>query len=173
LVVSISGGTGDADLYVRQAGAPTTTSYDCRPYLNGNNETCTFQNPTPGTWYIGVRAYSAFSGVNLEACSNGVPARTAREGDGSSLEDFGAIFGGSNFTVYPNPVQDVLNLELNVAPAHGSFVTIYTLSGTEAMRIATDKIRGGIDVSALGEGMYLISIEDEKHNRVTQQFIKQ
>ncbi|HAA23012.1 MAG TPA: hypothetical protein DCP28_31195, partial [Cytophagales bacterium] len=49
LVVSISGGTGDADLYVRQAAAPTTSSYDCRPYLNGNNETCTFQNPTPGT----------------------------------------------------------------------------------------------------------------------------
>ena len=33
------GGTGDADMYVRSAPAPTT-SYDCRPYGSGNAETC-------------------------------------------------------------------------------------------------------------------------------------
>ncbi len=68
LVVNISGGTGDADLYVRAGAAPTTTSYNCRPYLSGNTETCTINNPTAGTtYYIGVRAYSAFSGVNMKA----------------------------------------------------------------------------------------------------------
>jgi vibriolysin len=68
LVVATSGGTGDADLYVRLNAAPTTTTYGCRPYLNGNNETCTFNNPTAGsTYYINVRAYSAYSGVNLKA----------------------------------------------------------------------------------------------------------
>ncbi len=68
LVVAISGGTGDADLYVRAGAAPTTTSYTCRPYLGGNAETCTINNPAAGsTYYINVRAYSAFSGVNLKA----------------------------------------------------------------------------------------------------------
>jgi hypothetical protein len=67
LVVNISGGTGDADLYVRAGAAPTTSSYTCRPYLSGNTETCTINNPTAGTtYYIGVRAYSAFSGVNMK-----------------------------------------------------------------------------------------------------------
>jgi pseudolysin/vibriolysin len=65
-VISISGGTGDADLYVRLGSAPTTTSYSCRPYLTGNNETCTFNAPTAGTYYINVRAYAAYSGVSLK-----------------------------------------------------------------------------------------------------------
>ena len=68
LVVAISGGTGDADLYVRAGSAPTTTSYTCRPYLSGNAETCTINSPTVGTtYYWNVRAYAAFSGVNLKA----------------------------------------------------------------------------------------------------------
>ena len=67
-VVSTSGGTGDADLYVRAGAAPTTSTYTCRPYASGNAETCTFNNPAAGTtYYIAVRAYSAYSGVNLRA----------------------------------------------------------------------------------------------------------
>nr|WP_243708187.1 PPC domain-containing protein [Luteimonas arsenica] len=65
LRLQLSGGTGDADLYVRQGSAPTTSSYNCRPYLTGNNETCTFNSPAAGTWHIMVRGYSAYSGVSL------------------------------------------------------------------------------------------------------------
>ncbi len=68
LVFNISGGTGDADLYVRLGAAPTTTSYTCRPYTGGNNETCTINNPAAGSiYYTNVRAYSAYSGVTLKA----------------------------------------------------------------------------------------------------------
>ncbi|MGX5202424.1 M4 family metallopeptidase [Aliikangiella sp. IMCC44632] len=63
--VSISGGSGDADLYVRKGAQPTTSSYDCRPYRWGNNETCSFTNPEATTWYIGIRGYNASSGVTL------------------------------------------------------------------------------------------------------------
>ncbi len=62
---TISGNSGDADLYVRRGSAPTTSSYDCRPYLTGDNETCTFNSPTAGTYYVSVRAYATFSGVTL------------------------------------------------------------------------------------------------------------
>jgi vibriolysin len=67
LTITISGGTGDADLYVNYGSAPTTSNWDCRPYRYGNNESCTFDNPTAGTWHIGIRAYSSFSGVTLSA----------------------------------------------------------------------------------------------------------
>lgn len=66
LVFTISGGTGDADMYVRLGAAPTTATYNCRPYLTGNNETCTFNAPTSGTYYVNVRAYKAYSGVSLK-----------------------------------------------------------------------------------------------------------
>jgi PKD repeat protein len=65
LSFSISGGSGDADLYVRLGSAPTTSSYNCRPYTSGNSETCTFAAPTAGTYYVRIRAYATFSGVTL------------------------------------------------------------------------------------------------------------
>jgi len=70
LDVSISGGSGDADLYVRQGAQPTTSSYDCRPYRWGNNETCSFTNPASTVWHIGIRGYSASSGVTLTIQAN-------------------------------------------------------------------------------------------------------
>jgi len=67
LKVTIAGGSGDADLYVRSGSAPTDTVYTCRPYLSGNNETCTISAPAAGTWHVRVKAYSTFSGVTLTA----------------------------------------------------------------------------------------------------------
>ena len=66
LTVSMSGGTGDADLYVKFGSAPTTSSYDCRPYASGNSETCNIDPAQSGTYYIMVRAYSTFSGVTVQ-----------------------------------------------------------------------------------------------------------
>ncbi len=65
LKFSIAGGTGDADLYVKRGSAPTTSSYDCRPYVTGNTESCNTTTPTAGTYYIMVRAYSSYTGVTL------------------------------------------------------------------------------------------------------------
>ena len=63
---TISGGTGDADLYVRFGAKPTTSTFTCRPFLNGNSETCTISNPTAGDWYVMIRGFAAFSGVTLK-----------------------------------------------------------------------------------------------------------
>ncbi|WP_281492512.1 PPC domain-containing protein [Lacimicrobium sp. SS2-24] len=63
----MSGGSGDADLYVRFGAEPTTSNYDCRPYESGNNERCDFSNPQQGTYYLMIRGYRAFSGVSLTA----------------------------------------------------------------------------------------------------------
>ncbi len=67
LNVTMSGGTGDGDLYVRRGAQPTTSSYDCRPYKTGNNESCAFTNPQAATYHISIRAYSTFSGVTVVA----------------------------------------------------------------------------------------------------------
>jgi vibriolysin len=65
LTVKTSGGTGDADLYTRFGSRPTTTTYACRPYVNGNTETCTQTTTQAGDYYIMLRGYSAYSGVTL------------------------------------------------------------------------------------------------------------
>ena len=61
----ISGGTGDVDMYVRFGSAPTTSTYDCRPYLNGNTENCNFANPSTGTYHVMLRGYRSYSGAQL------------------------------------------------------------------------------------------------------------
>ena len=81
LVISISGGTGDADLYTQFGSPPTTSDYNCRPWLHGNDESCTFASPQAGTYHIMLNAFEAFSGVSIEATwstgavalQNGVP----------------------------------------------------------------------------------------------------
>jgi hypothetical protein len=65
LSFNLSGGSGDADMYVKFGSAPTDSSYDCRPYKNGNSETCSFASPQAGTWHVRLKAYSTFSGVSL------------------------------------------------------------------------------------------------------------
>ena len=67
LTVAISGGTGDADLYVKYGKAPSFAYWDCRPYEYGNSESCHISLQHAGTWYIMVYSYSNYSGVKLTA----------------------------------------------------------------------------------------------------------
>ena len=67
---NMSGGSGDADLYIRRGTKPTTSTYDCRPYKSGNTEACAFTDPVADTWHIGIYGYSAASGINLDVTYN-------------------------------------------------------------------------------------------------------
>ncbi len=65
LSIAISGGSGDADLYVKYGSQVSSTNWDCRPYISGNNETCTVTNVQQGTYYVMLDAWSSYSGVSL------------------------------------------------------------------------------------------------------------
>ncbi len=53
-------GTGDPDLYVRFAGAPSLTVFDCRPYVGGAGETCSLTVPATATqFYMAINGYTA------------------------------------------------------------------------------------------------------------------
>jgi len=111
LVMSISGGTGDADLYTKFGSAPTTSSYDCRPYISGNSESCTVSAPQAGTYYLKVHGYSAYSGVTVKASystssgggsgglQNGVPVSNLSAAKGGKLYYTVTVPSGSNLTL--------------------------------------------------------------------------
>ena len=65
LSFTMSGGSGDADLYVRYGAEPTLSDYDFRPYLNGNNEAVEIAAPQAGVWHVMIAAYSDFADVQL------------------------------------------------------------------------------------------------------------
>ena len=80
LKVEQSGGTGDADLYVKFGSQPNLSSYDYRPYLNGNLETVTVANPAAGDWFISIYAYSSYSGLSIKATYTGAATCTTVTG---------------------------------------------------------------------------------------------
>lgn len=64
----MSGGSGDADLYVRFGQKPTTSTYDCRPWQEGNNETCQISTIQGGVYHVMVHGWErgpGFDGVSL------------------------------------------------------------------------------------------------------------
>ena len=68
LDVTLTGGTGDADLYVNFGSRPDALGdWDCFSLTFTNEETCTLMDPVPGVYHIGIQAFSAFSGLTLTA----------------------------------------------------------------------------------------------------------
>jgi len=65
LSFNISGGTGDADIYVKFGSQASSSNWDCRPYRAGNNETCDISNVQTGTYSVMLDAWSSYSGVTL------------------------------------------------------------------------------------------------------------
>jgi len=111
LVFTQSGGTGDSDMYVKFGSAPTDTVYDCRPYVSGNAETCTFATAQAGTYYVRLKAYSTFSGVSLKG------DYTTGGGGGGGTQTY------SNATSTPIPDVSTITSTINVSGRTGNAPT--------------------------------------------------
>ncbi|MEO5589687.1 MAG: pre-peptidase C-terminal domain-containing protein [Gemmatimonadaceae bacterium] len=67
LNVTLSGGTGDADIYIRRATPPTLSAFTCASENGGNGESCDIANPQSGTWYIVIGLYDPYANAFLKA----------------------------------------------------------------------------------------------------------
>jgi len=65
----MSGGSGDADMYIRRGSPPNTTTWTYRPYLTSTTERVVVNNPTAdGEWFfIMIKGYSSYSGIDFVA----------------------------------------------------------------------------------------------------------
>ena len=113
----MSGGTGDADMYVKAGAAPTDTVYDCRPYTSGNSETCTFASAASATtYYVRLKAYAAYSGVSLTG------SYTTGGGGGGGTQTY------SNTTVTNIPDVSTITSTINVSGRTGNAPTNASVS---------------------------------------------
>ncbi len=133
LEISISGGTGDCDLYVRKDAEPTTTTYDYRPYKVGNNETVSVENPADGTWFIMLRGYTAYSGVTLVA-SYSATVSIVTLANGVPVTGLGDATGGEKYYKIDVPA-DQTNLQISISGGTGD-CDLYVKRG--AMPTTTD-----------------------------------
>jgi hypothetical protein len=66
LRIWLTGGSGDADLFVRRGERPTLTTYYCGSKNGGTTESCIF-TVLGGDYHIMVYGYTSFSNVTLSA----------------------------------------------------------------------------------------------------------
>lgn len=177
LSVAISGGSGDADLYLRHASQATDTEYACRPYLNGNNELCEIENPQAGRWYIRLKAYRPFADVSLlasftsavDACTGGTPLEYGMV----ELDTPTCLAGGNGiryfYTYVPTGTQ---RLELTLSGGSGN-ADLYVNAGTWATASSYDQRSSGpgneesLTVNAPPSGWYYISLIGSEYSETT------
>ncbi|HEX7964895.1 MAG TPA: PPC domain-containing protein [Gammaproteobacteria bacterium] len=108
-----SGGSGTADLYVRFGSAPTTATYDCRQYPSGGSATCSIATAQPGTYYVMLYGYTAFSGVSLTG------SYSAGGGGGGSSQLIGDPgFEGGSTNVAPWTISSGVVSNSSSEPPH-------------------------------------------------------
>ncbi|MFD0738949.1 proprotein convertase P-domain-containing protein [Lysobacter koreensis] len=158
-----SGGSGDADLYVRFGSAPTTSSYDCRSQGSTNAETCNIATAQAGTYHVMVLGYSAFSGMSLtgsygtgggtQTYSNGTDVAIA---DNATVESPITVSGRSgnapsNTAVAVNIVHTYKgDLKVDLVAPDGSVYVLHNRSGgsadninqTYTVNLATEALNG-------------------------------
>jgi hypothetical protein len=109
-----SGGTGDVDLYVRKGSKPTSAEWDYRPYLVGNDEMVTIDNPTAGTYFIMLRSYAAYDGVTLKATYTPAPEPVVALTNGVPVTGLSGVVGSEKFFKIDVPAdQNFLTIEIS------------------------------------------------------------
>ncbi|HEV8692969.1 MAG TPA: proprotein convertase P-domain-containing protein [Lysobacter sp.] len=141
-----SGGSGDADLYVKFGSAPTTSSYDCRSWGSTNAETCNITTAQVGTYYVMIHGYAAFSGLSLTGSFN-IGGQTYTNStdypinDNSTVESPITVSGRSGNAPSSTPVAVNIvhtyigDLKVDLVAPDGSVYTLHNHSGGSADNI--------------------------------------
>lgn len=65
LEVTLTGGKGNADIFVGHKPSAWVWDTKCWSHNSGNNESCEIDNPEAGDWYIKVKSWWTYSGATL------------------------------------------------------------------------------------------------------------
>lgn len=119
LRVSLSGGSGDADLIVRFGARPNPEAYDCGSFGFDNDEECIIASPNAGTWHILVLGFDAYSGAQLLAETTAAPSTTPLTSGVAVTNQSGAESSSRFFSI--------------TVPAGTTQLTVTTTGGTGDM----------------------------------------
>lgn len=125
LVVSLAGGTGDADLCVTPPGS---SGGQCSIEVDTNDESLVFPDPPAGTWVIEVIGFLAFDGATLQATLSATPAACI----------VGTIQAGE-------AVSGSVTARAECALASGQYYDIWELQGSAGDPVLVDLTASGGD----------------------------
>ncbi len=80
----------------------------------------------------------------------------------------------ADFTVYPNPANDKLFVQMDDASNSIYYITISNILGKTLLMLPEPQTQNGIDISKFAPGNYILTLTDSKNKqRVSKKFIKQ
>ena len=137
--VSTSGGSGDADLFLRR-GAPAVCQvsgfsaepcrYDYYSINSGNAEAISVNNPDPGDWYVDLFGFVDYSGVSL-VTKLAAPAKlTASASSMVFTGPQGGAAPASQDLVVSNPGNATFNWTAQVSASASAWLQVSPMSGS-------------------------------------------
>jgi len=130
--------------------------------INGVDFTNKWSNSLPtaigGKWYIHYKGSFAWS--HFEAPQ----AKSAEESEATGLS--------SDVNLYPNPVSNVLTLELNNDLAEGALIELFDNTGR---LLESKKVKGSVqtlDMTSFKSGLYLIKVSNSSES-IVKHIVKQ
>jgi len=158
---STTGATGlDTVITIYSGDCAVLTQVDCDDdgASTGSYSFKSLTNLTPGaTLYIRVYEYN-----NDNTGGFGISAYDASLSNGS--------FDNANFTYYPNPVKNVLNLSYN---QEITSVEVFNMVGQKVSSNNLNATLGQVDMSQLPNGIYLVKVATANNQSKTIRVIKE
>jgi serine protease len=147
---AMSGGTGDADLYVQYGAAPGTATgtYDCRSWNNGNAESCPITTAQTGTYYVMVKAYAAFNGASLVGSYTAAPVgnpATYTNTANYNIPDNNPTGITSSITSSRTGDSGTVTVDVDVKHTYSGDLTISLISPTGQTVVLHNKTGGSAD----------------------------
>ncbi|MCB1052872.1 MAG: pre-peptidase C-terminal domain-containing protein [Acidobacteria bacterium] len=136
LKVTTTGGSGDMDLYVKQGGQASTSSYTAKSTGGTSAETVTIASPAASDYYIMLYGYTAYSGVSMT-----VSYQTST-GGGTVTETFTGTVGGRKSVYHNINVTGNGQISLNLTWNNSTDLDLYIISpsgSTVASATSTSK----------------------------------
>ena len=79
----------------------------------------------------------------------------------------------TDFSLYPNPANDKIFINLKDASTEIYYVTVTTATGRVVMMLPQPEWQNGIDISSLASGVYILQMKDKETKSITtRKFIK-
>ena len=79
-----------------------------------------------------------------------------------------------NYSLYPNPANEKLFVQLADANTEVYYITVTNVNGKAVMMLPQPEIQKGINISSLAKGIYFVQLMDKKTKSITtQKFVKQ